>query len=58
MAGVMSDSPQNDTAGILQKIVLTGRNLNKNLKYFNPLVSGPGRFEIGSGKVTWLPAVS
>ena len=29
----------------LHKIPITQENLNQNLKYFNPLVNGPGRLE-------------
>ena len=40
------DSPGYHTPGrFLRKILLTLRNSNQNRKYFNPLVSGPGRFK-------------
>ena len=33
------------TPGRFRKVWTTRRNLNQNRKYFNPLVSGPGKFE-------------
>ena len=39
------DSAQHDTARNLKKNRISRRNLNQNQNYFNPLVSGPGRFE-------------
>ena len=39
---------KNNTAGVSffdTKVKKTQRNLNKNLKYYNPLVSGPGWLE-------------
>ena len=43
------DSPGYHTPGsqfFETKIRITQQKLNQNRKYFNPLVSGPGRFEI------------
>ena len=41
------DSAQYDTAlSQSRKTGITWRNLNQNRKYFNPLLSGPGRFEL------------
>ena len=41
------DSAQYDTPGrFLGKIQMTRRNLNQNRKYFYPLLSGPGRFDL------------
>ena len=41
------DSAQYDTAlSQSRKTGITWRNLNQNWKYFNPLLSGPGRFEL------------
>ena len=39
------DSAQYDTARNFEKIRISRRNLNQKRNYFNPLVSGPGRFE-------------
>ncbi len=40
------DSAQYDTLGrFLQKIWINRRNLDQNLMYFNPLLSGPDRLE-------------
>ena len=41
------DSAQYDTAlSQSRKTGITWRNLNQNRKYFNPLLSGPGRCEL------------
>ena len=39
---------------IRPKIWISSRNLNQNLKYVNPLVSGLGRFELGKNLVISL----
>ena len=51
------DSAQYHTPGWFIKIRISRRKRNQNRKYFNPLVSGPGRFELwkklGGPKSRW-----
>ena len=47
----MRDSPGYDSPRrLFQKIWITLRNLNRNRKYFNPLLSGPARLELWKDK--------